>query len=131
MTARSRRTLALVVFLALLGLAVWGVPRWQAAQAERDRQAREQARQAETARMMNSDPVKFQVYVRQVAIAAQVIGTDEQDASGPCATVSGFENGVGDPPPETRSCVITDSGTEPPTVQLTLKDGRVFHWPSP
>ncbi len=120
----------LLLLIVLVGMAaLWAVPAARQAGAERQRQAQEAARRAETARLMASDPVRFEQYVRQVAIAADVIGQGEQDASGPCRGVSGFENGVGDPPPETRDCVIRDPGEEAPTVQLTLQDGRVFRWP--
>lgn len=131
MTSRSalRNWLLLLSALLLIALALWGLPAWQAAQAERQRQAQEAIRLAEAQRILNSDPVKFQVYVRQVGVAAQVIGDGLQDASGPCANVSGFENGVKDPPPETKTCIVTDTGAEPPTVKLVLKDGRVFRWP--
>lgn len=119
--------IVVAVLLALAALLV--LPRWQAAQAERERLAREAARLADAERIMNSDPVKFQVYVKQVGLAADIIGMGQQDASGPCINVSGFETGVGDPPPETKTCLVTDPGEDHPTVKLTLKDGRVFKWP--
>ncbi|CAM3618170.1 hypothetical protein [Deinococcus frigens] len=127
---RSVRRLwpALVLVLLLLG-ALWAVPTVREAGAERQRQAAESARLAEAQRLLNSDPVRFEEYVRQVAIAADVIGQGEQDASGPCQSVSGFESGVGDPPPETRTCVIRDPGEEHASVTLSLGDGRVFRWP--
>lgn len=112
----------------LLG-TLWAVPSIREAGAERQRQRAETARQAEAQRLMASDPVRFEEYVRQVALAADVIGDGQQDASGPCRSVSGFESGIGDPPPETASCVIRDPGVGPATVKLILGDGRVFLWP--
>lgn len=128
--SRSVGRLWPVLLLSVVLLAaLWAVPAARQAGAERQRHAAEATRQAETARLMASDPVRFEEYVRQVAIAADVIGDGEQDASGPCRSVSGFESGVGDPPPETLTCTILDPGTGPATVTLTLRDGRVFHWP--
>ncbi|CAM3239854.1 DUF4333 domain-containing protein [Deinococcus saxicola] len=119
---------ALGLIVLLLG-ALWAVPAVRQAGAERQRQTIEAERQAGAQRLMTSDPVRFEEYVRQVALAADVIGDGEQDASGPCLSVSGFESGVGDPPPETASCVIRDPGEGPATVKLTLRDGRIFLWP--
>lgn len=131
MTPSRRRLWPLLVLLAVA--AVWAISAARQAGAEHQRQAQRQAQEAarlaEAQRVLASDPVRFEEYVRQVAIAADVIGQGEQDAGGPCRSVSGFENGVGDPPPETQACVIRDPGPDAPTVQLTLKDGRVFRWP--
>lgn len=124
-----RRLWPLPVLIVLLLGALWAVPAIREAGAERQRQTAEAERQAQAQRLMASDPVRFEEYVRQVALAADVIGDGEQDASGPCRSVSGFESGIGDPPPETASCVIRDPGEGPATVKLTLKDGRVFSWP--
>ena len=128
MSPSVRRLWPAVVLIVLLG-AVWAVPALRQVGAERQRQNAEAMRQAEARRLLTSDPVRFEEYVRQVAIAADVIGDGEQDASGPCRSVSGFESGVGDPPTETRTCVIRDPGKDPATVTLTLSDGRVFRWP--
>ncbi|GGM12490.1 hypothetical protein [Deinococcus aerophilus] len=125
----ARRFWLPLLLVLLVPTTLWAISVARQAGSERQRQAQEAARRAETARVMASDPVRFEQYVRQVFIAADVIGQGEQDASGPCRSVSGFENGVGDPPPETRDCVIRDPGEEAPTVQLTLQDGRVFRWP--
>ncbi|THF71327.1 hypothetical protein E7T06_03020 [Deinococcus sp. Arct2-2] len=129
-TRSLRLWLSLLGMLALLGgLSVWGsVQQSRAAQQQATQQ--EKQRKADAERYHQSDPVRFQEYVRQVGIAADVLGQDERDASGPCLSVSGFESGVGDPPPETAECVIRDTGTEPPTVLLRLKDGRKFGWPA-
>ena len=125
---RAVRRLWPALLILLLG-ALWAMPAVQEARAERQRQTAEMARLAQAHRLLNSDPVRFEEYVRQVAIAADVIGSGEQDASGPCRNVSGFESGVGDPPPETRTCTVIDPGTAAPTVKLVLNDGRVFRWP--
>ncbi len=119
---------ALVLATLVLG-ALWAVPAAREAGATRQRLADETARQVAAQRLMASDPVRFEEYVRQVAIAADVIGDGQQDASGPCLSVSGFESGLSDPPPETQTCVIHDPGDGHATVRLTLRDGRVFQWP--
>lgn len=124
-----RRLWPALALIALLLGALWSVPAVREAGAERQRQTLEAERQAEAQRLMASDPVRFEEYVRQVAIAADVIGDGQQDASGSCLSVSGFESGLGDPPPETRTCVIRDPGDGHATVRLTLRDGRVFRWP--
>ena len=130
------RTRSLRLGLSLLGMVILlgGLGAWWSQQEQarqlRQIQTQEGQRQADAERLMRSDPVRFQHYVRQVAIAADVLGQDERDASGPCLSVSGFESGVGDPPPETAACLIRDTGNEPPTVLLTLKDGRKFAWPA-
>ncbi|MFB9993029.1 hypothetical protein ACFFLM_13730 [Deinococcus oregonensis] len=129
-TRSLRLWLSLVGMLAVLGgLSVWGSVQQSRAAQQEAQQRQEVQRRADAERLRQSDPVRFQEYVRQVAIAADVLGQDERDASGPCLSVSGFESGVGDPPPETAQCVIRDTGTEPPAVLLTLKDGRKFAWP--
>jgi hypothetical protein len=128
---RLRPALVTSALLAALLAALWAIPAARQAGAERQRLADEGARQAEAQRLMTSDPVRFEEYVRQVALAADVIGDGAQDASGSCRSVSGFESGVGDPPPETRTCVIRDPGEAPASVTLTLRDGRVFRWPRP
>ncbi|UQN07032.1 hypothetical protein [Deinococcus sp. QL22] len=66
--------------------------------------------------------------MRQVGLAADVLGQDERDAS--CPSVSSIESGVGDPLPETAACIIQNTGNEVRSVLLTPKDGRKFAWPA-